>query len=1139
MGLLDMLGEIIGLKPTPALSKCPHAKGVICIMVRRQGGDGAGIPGVKITLKGPSPGVVVTDSMGIAEFGDRDVGDYKFAADFSNPALKAWKNLPFQGDVSVAAGKVQFGEVQAYPTGTLIIRVFDDATPRRRVASKTAAAHSAGTLQTPYNNADLTLTVPAGTCSVAADALSADLYVDGRGAKDVVVPVGGTVIAEFILPILNTVTPGLDITQDGIWYLPPEPPPRPGEVAPPALAKELPSTLHLRLNETQPAKPYTGGGGLDFNGAHLQVYRSSNCSGLALASGARLSNAELKAGLTLYVKGVSRGSAHFKLALDPSGDPNIIVLPPVEKPVQVKEINVVEPKIALEYKVVLWDRGLSAHQKDDKGVVEPKLIFADATKIELSLTESSADAPYKKSGRLEASHCLVFKDEDCTQAQTFDLAQPIAVETLSGAPYALWLRGKTRGQFNLKLTLADPADPHIRLRPPASKGMGVVELKMELHEYDEAALLNETFDDKKDTLALHFGALKDKAIPAQVVMSDAKKVWPGRLLHAQKSGSNSRAKLVVKKLDASQWPAGCDDYLIHLNRTVKSGAVALYAAETEGDPMTFPTPRAGQKVSALTADTIYWVEGGAACSAWRNAELDLTLSRPETSPDCTLAAEAKRHADWARFTVMKVKEIKLDYKAAADEANAWDSAENRFFVNLKDDPDGRKIKLVAEIEPKLEGVPIHFMLAPQKDNGLKANWGVDLPATWKWGAIEDGVKHKDRDAHNKLLHSTKKTNAEGKAEIEVTLSRFGGDIFEPGAYIIQDPHLAKYVKDHADLGKRKPVLASHTITVWKKFWYHEVKVSGIDVADFGDAADTYKDVKMEMVAAPVVTVSEASANKLRPQVLYHKYQLSYYVDKNANAYVNNYPDDESWGLMVGNEHQAKLFALAKPAKNMPVKLPVMTVHALWKPDGTSASKDLAWSEALPLAATLDKNALNPPLQGGDLLASGSWEAEDFDAAADGGKGAWVNQRQGELLGTDVFLNTGRSDPREVCIDWPAAVVQAAQTRIKFTGLTFRCARYVLGTSYQEGVINAYTPNDVQDFINTINHEIGHSLGQVEKSPPAGVPTHPLQYDKSGSHCNYENKACVMYESGPEPKSLNRYCPTCHPYVLSSKAKFKS
>ena len=1138
MGLLDMLGEIIGLKPTPALSKCPLATGVIFIMVRRQGGDGAGIPGVKITLKGPSPGVVVTDSMGIAEFGDRDVGDYKFAADFSNPALKAWKNLPFQGDVSVAAGKVQFGEVQAYPTGTLIIRVFDDATPRRRVASKTAAAHSAGTLQTPYNNADLTLTVPAGTCSVAADALSADLYVDGRGAKDVVVPVGGTVIAEFILPILNTVTPGLDITQDGIWYLPPEPPPRPGEVAPPALAKELPSTLHLRLNETQPAKPYTGGGGLDFNGAHLQVYRSSNCSGLALASGARLSNAELKAGLTLYVKGVSRGSAHFKLALDPSGDPNIIVLPPVEKPVQVKEINVVEPKIALEYKVVLWDRGLSAHQKDDKGVVEPKLIFADATKIELSLTESSADAPYKKSGRLEANHCLVFKDEDCTQAQALDLAQPIAVETLSGASYALWLRGKTRGQFNLKLTLADPADPHIRLRPPASKGMGVVELKMELHEHDEAALINETFDDKKDTQALYFDELKGKKIPAQVAMSDAKKVWPGRLLHAQKSGSFGRAKLVVKKLDASQWPAGCDDYLIHLNRSVKSGAVALYAAETEGDPMTFPTPRAGQKVSALTADTTYWVEGGAVCSAWRDAELDLTLSRPEVSPDCSLVAEAKRHADWARFTVMKVKEIKLDYKAEADEANAWDSGENRFFVNLKDDPDGRKIKLVAEIEPKLEGVPIHFMLAPQKDNGLKANWGVDLPATWKWGAIEDGVKHKDRDAHNKLLHSTKKTNAEGKAEIEVTLSRFGGDIFEPGAYITQDPHLAKYVKDHTDLGKRKPVLASHTITVWKKFWYQEVKVTGIHVAGFGDSADTYKDVKIVMEAAPVVEMTLAAAKLLAPNPVRMKYQLSYYVDNNANKFVNNFPGDQTEGLMVGDNLQGTFFALAKPAKDKPVMKPVMNVHALWIADGVSGAKDMSWSQNLPKEVTMDKMSLSAPIQGDKLLAGGTWEAEDFDPAADGGKGAWINHRDGTLAPRDISINSNRSDPRSVTVDWPQALVRATKTRLRVNNLTIRGAKYFLGTSYNKGIINAYTPNDEQDFINTINHELGHSLGQTEKSPPAGAPNHPLQYDQDGSHCNYQNKSCVMYESGPQATSLNRYCPTCHPYVLSAKARFK-
>ena len=226
MGFLDTLSEALGFKPTPAVSTCPHAKGILCVQVRRQGGDGAGIAGVTIKLTGPSPGTLVTDSMGIAEFGDRAPGDYQFTADFSAPTLKAWKVLPFTSQVSVAAGKVQFGEVQAYPTGTVIIRVFDDATPRRRVSSRTSAGHAAGTLQTPHTNADLSLTVAAGTCSVSADALSADHYVEGRGSKDVLVPVGGSVIAEFILPILNTVTPGLDITQDGIWYLPPEPPPR-------------------------------------------------------------------------------------------------------------------------------------------------------------------------------------------------------------------------------------------------------------------------------------------------------------------------------------------------------------------------------------------------------------------------------------------------------------------------------------------------------------------------------------------------------------------------------------------------------------------------------------------------------------------------------------------------------------------------------------------------------------------------------------------------------------------------------------------------------------------------------------------------------------------------------------------------
>jgi hypothetical protein len=77
----------------------------------------------------------------------------------------------------------------------------------------------------------------------------------------------------------------------------------------------------------------------------------------------------------------------------------------------------------------------------------------------------------------------------------------------------------------------------------------------------------------------------------------------------------------------------------------------------------------------------------------------------------------------------------------------------------------------------------------------------------------------------------------------------------------------------------------------------------------------------------------------------------------------------------------------------------------------------------------------------------------------------------------------------------------------------------------------YEPADPVDFQNTIAHEIGHAFKQVTKVRPAGIPAHPHQYDKQGSHCRHATDKCVMYESGPIVGSFNRYCDVCHPYVL--------
>src|SRR5262249_32107640 len=137
---------------------------------------------------------------------------------------------------------------------------------------------------------------------------------------------------------------------------------------------------------------------------------------------------------------------------------------------------------------------------------------------------------------------------------------------------------------------------------------------------------------------------------------------------------------------------------------------------------------------------------------------------------------------------------------------------------LKDRPTkGRKIKVVATLTEKLENVTLHFMLAEDANNRKKDHWGNNLPASWKWGTLDPKLKHKDKKDRKDLIHVSANTNASGVAETQaLVLSRFGGDKFKLGAYIDQDPHLAKYNEGDVDLAKHKPVLSTDAIEVWRK-----------------------------------------------------------------------------------------------------------------------------------------------------------------------------------------------------------------------------------------------------------------------------------------------------------------------------------
>lgn len=792
-----------------------------------------------------------------------------------------------------------------------------------------------------------------------------------------------------------------------------------------------------------------------------------------------------------------------------------------------RRINVVTPKIEMEYRVAVLDRKLSAHDSSDK-----KVVTDDVTHVRVLASQSTGTPSYEGNGTFEVSpaNVEVYTDKECKHRLS---GGKIRNRDLVGGKADLYLKAKTKGKFTAKLKL-DPADhPNFEIKDPAEEEMGVVEIEMKLHRYEKADL-DIAVNPDVEPYSNYWTELKDKKLPDQKAMSDEKKVKEGRLLHAQADNNHARAQAVVQKLVADQWPAGTDDYVIVLSQRGKHGSVKFFDKDWEGTEKTGDTARV--KVGDLKAKEFeFWIEGDAATKKWRELAVGVDLERGDLPAPHTQEHEPKHNADWARVTVVQVKEVELSYTPESKKPAAWDEAKERFYINFKPDSDGRKVTLTAKLTEPIKGVALHFMLAEDANNMKTANWGVDLPNTWQWKDIAADVKHKDKDDRAKLLHMSQATDDKGAAKKELVLSRFGGDVFHPAAYIEQDAHLAKYVHGQADLEKRKPVRAKKKVVVWRKFWYQEVKVKGLNVAGFGNAADTYRDVMAVMEAADAVEMKRSDADKIRPRVIYPKHMLSYYVDTNANAYVNNYPGDASDGLAVGDATESQFFKLAKPSTERPVQVPMLNAHGLWVADGTTAAQTSPWMElpatAFPVPLEANKKLLDPPLQGGTLLSAGQWEAADWDPALDNGNGDWGPVRSGNLVAADISLDPSRSSPRSFQVSQPAGLRPAARTAFRFKSLRLNGATSYLGTSYADGIVNCYTPNDVVDFVNTINHELGHSFKQVTKARPAGVPAHVHQYDQDGSHCNYQNKSCLMYESGPQPVHLDRYCPVCHPYVL--------
>ncbi|WP_437674145.1 hypothetical protein [Sorangium sp. So ce131] len=450
--------------------------------------------------------------------------------------------------------------------------------------------------------------------------------------------------------------------------------------------------------------------------------------------------------------------------------------------VEVEPVNVVTPKIEVEYKVVLLDRKLAAHKV---GSEDP--IYADLTRIEVSFSETNAEHPHETGAKVELDPpdgAEVYLDAKCTTKLTADLTKD---DLPKGKAKELYLRGAKAGALKVTFTLKDPepADKQkIRLdKNPAESPMAVIALELEAYSAKKA----------------HSKVFADDDAPTHTKLTDEGKVKKGRILVVQDGGKHGRAKVVVKKPDDALWTTGAADYEVILAQKATSGSLKLYDAETGGTlKQDLSSGPLKLKKADLTGDATYWVEGAAASDDLRQTWLHLGLDRPVGG----LAKAEKTLGDVARFTVVELAWVKPD------------TADYKQYVNLAADvshPEhGRELKAKAKLSKALKDVELMFSLVPDAGNE------ADIP---------------DKSKHDKPKDTDAAVKTDDKGEVEssaLKLSIRGGHKFKVAVYPLEAPPPKKLVPDKS---------VSKDIEIWRELFYTVVCMKRYDGTDYSDRLD--------------------------------------------------------------------------------------------------------------------------------------------------------------------------------------------------------------------------------------------------------------------------------------------------------------
>lgn len=403
------------------------------------------------------------------------------------------------------------------------------------------------------------------------------------------------------------------------------------------------------------------------------------------------------------------------------------------------------------------------------------------------------------------------------------------------------------------------------------------------------------------------------------------------------------------------------------------------------------------------------------------------------------------------------------------------------FINLpadaKDPTAGRKLKVEAHINKKEKDVPIYFDFKPGAKNDTK---------------LTDPVKTE--------ITKSAKTNAEGVATAEFTLSRYGGDEFNVLASLSPD------VKQD-NVSKKE----SAKIVVWRRLWYQLNHHKDVTPPSMATSVSKFKKVFIDFTPETPVKHTLTAKGK----------------------------------VIVGSHNAATYHALRKsahPARSVHVILCDQQIDA---PAGLTNEVEVEFKKAKDyIEATKHADPrimFNPPLQSGaKLFISGSWRN------ASTGKSGTLTDDATKTTKSIGLAKYNNKDFMEINLPADAAPTAAKPVKVKIK---------VTVASGPWGGDGGTAPHnliviDSNDTIHTmcVMHELGHLINMGPMSYSVNCPPgftyadHTKMYQSNGAHCwsggslsggKGKDGTCIMYHQ-LNTKCTLAFCADCTPFVRAQK-----